>query len=412
VGRIRDFFLGRAEDFTLDQHMLQRDADQLGVPLEGTNMSLFQSQIPTWWAENGLLPSQQWVPGNGWLSERVWVANRCIQMNSQQIASMPLRFQGSTEPAWVSSPDPAYFPNGIGDAVHAIVREMYGWGYAICVVTNRYFDGYPRSWTVLPSQSVDVRFDDYGRRVYKLGDEDLNPADVIQIDRDPGCGAHGTSALRAYAQIAWGLMAAGNQSMNVAQGAAPQQVLKNLTAPKLTKEQAEAAQTQWMAAVARRNGAPPVLDKNWDFSQIGVNPSDLALLEMSEYNEKAIATAYGVPAVLLNVAISHGLTYQAPGQLGEMWWRFELRPTAKRIADAFTAQMLPAGQWVWFDAADTFLPLDTPTTGPFAQISDDVEAAAVAQDSQAEPPAVAKASPAQQPSVPSTLPAIGGGRRL
>jgi phage portal protein BeeE len=145
----------------------------------------------------------------------------------------------------------------------------------------------------------------------------------------------------------------------------------------------------------RRNGAPPVLGKDLDFEALSFDPSELALLETQDFNLRAIATAFGVPAVLLNTAIRWGMTYQSPGALGEMWWRFELRPTAKRVADAFSAQLLPTGQWVWFDAADTFLALD-PTSE-----EDDPQASAVA-----------KASPIQQPeaAAPPDLTVIGGTR--
>ena len=135
-----------------------------------------------------------------------------------------------------------------------------------------------------------------------------------------------------------------------------------------------------MVATSRRNGAPPVLPPELAFEVLSINPSDLALLETQEWNARVIATAYGVPAVLLNMSLQGGLTYQNPASLGEMWWRFELRTTATRIANAFTAQMLPRGQWVSFDAADTFAPID-------GESSDDDE-----QGSQ-----VAKASPTQQP---------------
>jgi hypothetical protein len=53
---------------------------------------------------------------------------------------------------------------------------------------------------------------------------------------------------------------------------------------------------------------------------------------------------------------------------------------ATRVANAWSAQMLPRGQWVSFDAADTFMPL--------TEMSDD-------DDPQASQ--VAKASPAQRP---------------
>jgi phage portal protein BeeE len=113
-----------------------------------------------------------------------------------------------------------------------------------------------------------------------------------------------------------------------------------------------------------------VLRPRLTFEKLSFNPKDLALLETQEFDAKAIATAYGVPSVLLNMALQGGLTYQNPAALGEMWWRFELRPTATRIANAFSAQMLPRGQWVWLDAADTFAAIcrifRTTTTSSFA----------------------------------------------
>ena len=355
-------------------------------PLEGTNISLWNTIIPSWWQEQGLSASA-WLPGNATLAERVWVANRCIQLNAQQIASMPLEYHGSFEPAWVSSPDPNWYPNGIGDALHAIVSQMYGWGFSAQYVTDFYADGFPRTWTVLDSGGLSIRMLN-GAREYKYGDAVLDPARVIQIDRNPGIAVHGSSALRAYAQVAWGLLAAGNQSMSVNSGGIPQAVLKS--SRKLKKEQAEAIQTQWGEATTNRGGLPPVLPPELDFVPLSFNPKDLALLDTQEFNARAIATAFGVPSVLLNMALQGGLTYQNPAALGEMWWRFELRTTATRISNAFTAQTLPRGSWVNFDAADTFLPLEEMSEEDDPQLSQ-----------------VAKASPAQQP---RPLTAIGGSR--
>lgn len=355
-------------------------------PLEGTNISLFNTIIPSWWAENGLSSTAAWYPGNAALTERVWVANRCQQLNSQQIASMPLEFHGAPEPAWVSNPDPNWYPNGIADALFAIVSQLYGWGFSCLYVTDTYSDGFPRTWTVLDSAGLSID-GKTGSRRYKIGDVVLDARRVVQIDRNPGTATQGTSALRAYAQQAWGLLAAGNQSMNVNQGGIPQAVLKSQR--KLTKEQAEVLQAQWVERTTSRGGAPPVLPPELDFEVLSINPADLSLLDTQAFNAKAIATAYGVPAVLLNMSLQGGLTYQNPAALGEMWWRFELRPTATRIANALSAQMLPRGQWVTFDAADTFAEL--------TDLSDDDDP----QLSQ-----VAKASPAQQP---RPLTAIGGG---
>jgi hypothetical protein len=236
---------------------------------------------------------------------------------------------------------------------------------------------------------------------------------VIQIDRNPGANAtfqaHGTPAIRSYAQLAWGLLAAGNASLEVNTGGVPKVALKSQR--KLTPEQAIGLQTQWQERTATRSGAPPVLPPEIDFTELSFNPKDLALLENQDFNALALATAFGIPAVLINMTVGGGrgnsaLTYQNPAMVGEQWWRYELRPTAKRIADAFTSQALPSGQWVWFDAEDTYQPFHVETgvaTGPFAAADDDPQAAAASQDyPQVVPPvpATAGASPAAQKNPP------------
>ena len=393
-------------------------------PLEGTNSSLWDTLIPNWWTENGMNEAgRMFWPGNGLLADRVWITNRCIQMNSQQIASMPLRFEApnvaagatSVEPAWVSNPDPLYYPNGISSLVKGLVRDFYGWGWALLYVTSRYANGYPRTFTRIPASRCEPRWDTEGYREYQVGGDYLNPADVIQIDRDDGCEgylAHGTSAIRAYAQLAWGLLAAGNQAMEVNQGGVPKSVLKVTDQNrKLDASQAEKLQTQWQLRTQARSGAPPVLPFELDFETLGWNPKDMALLETQDFNALALATAFGIPAILVNMTVGGGrgnssLTYQNPAMLGEMWWRFELRPTAKAFADALSAQALPSGQWVWFDADDTFQPFNVAATGPFAENEDDPEAAAENQDNDETPTATAQASPTDK----APLSVIGGSR--
>ncbi len=345
-------------------------------PLEGTNMSLWNSQIPAFWQDTYGTP---WM-GDASLADRVWVANRCQQLNAQQIASMPLKWHGpvvpDTEPAWVSAPDPNWYPNGIGDALHSIVDQIYGWGFVCLYVTDRYADGFPRTWTVLPSGSVQIRMEE-GRRRYKIGETEISPADIVQIDRNPGVGLKGTSALHAYAQQAWGLLAAGNQSLAVSDGGTPRALLK--PQKRTTQAQREEISQGWSARMAVRDAtAPVVIPEDLIYEQLSFSPADLSLLETQEWNARVIATAYGVPSTLLNMALQGGLTYQNPAALGEMWWRFELRPTATRIANALSEQMLPRGQWVWFDAGDTFAPIGAAQTQDDEQRAN--EAAAPAQD--------------------------------
>jgi len=396
VSRLREFFLGPPRD----DEVAFRDVE----PLEGTRMSLWNSQIPNFWSDT--FGTSRWYAAPD-LADRVWVANRCIQLNAQQIASMPLTFNPGSPvepadgafaiaaprttrpPAWLSNPDPSWYPNGVSDAVFAIVRSIYGWGYALLYVTSYYADGFPQFWTVLDTSLVTVKIEN-GRRVYSFGDNLIDASRIIQIDRDPSSLAHGTPALRAYAQQAYSALAAADQSLTVSAGGMPKFYLKDTKG--LKEEQALAIQSQWAERTAARGGLPPVVPPEIDPTELSFNPSDLALLESQEFNARVIASAFGVPAVLLNIPMAGGLTYQNPAALGEMWWRFELRPMSKRIADALSAQALPRGQWVNFEAEDTFAAL-----GPDSEV-DDPQLADSA-------PTTAQATPAQQP---GRLTAIGG----
>jgi hypothetical protein len=303
-------------------------------------MSLFNSIIPNWWAENvnGSRPV-----GTPTLGGAVWVANRCQQMNAQQIASMPLSSTGPDEPAWVSSPDPNWFPNGIGDALHAIVDQMYGWGFVVLYVTDFYADGFPRTWTVLPSAQVSIEMRT-GRASTSSARSELDPRRVVQIDRNPGIGLHGCSALRAYAQVAWG--AGGREPVDDGEpGRDP------AGGAEVGAEADEGAGggdcrcsgwTRRSAGTVRRRCCRP----RSRLRGAVVQPEGPGAARDAGVRREGDRDAYGVPSVLLNMALQGGLTYQNPAALGEMWWRFELRTTATRIANAFSAQMLPRGQWV------------------------------------------------------------------
>lgn len=366
MGRTLDWFLGR----TGDGDVFSED---------GTNVSL-APDIQAFWADTF---GETMTPAT---AERIWAANRCNQLNAQQIAGMPLRYgtnaaSGGRVPAWLSNPDPAWYPNGIGDALFAAVQSIYGHGFAALWITSRYADGAPSAWTVADANTVDIELVG-GLRAYKINGKSVPARDVVQIDRNPGSRLHGTSALRAFALAGWGLIEGSELNREVMRGGVPQVALRSKRP--INEKQAEKIQNRWSQRTRERRGKPPVLPPDIDIEKLSFSPADLLLIEGLEFNARVIAAAFGVPPFLLNLPLTGGLTYQNPAMMGEFWWRFELRTMAKRIADALTAQMLAAGNWVWFDAADTFLPLD---------VSSDTD------DPQSAEPTVAAASPAQQTDV-------------
>lgn len=307
------------------------------------------------------------------MTENLWAANRCLQLNSQQVASMPLRFYGSptsTEPAWVSSPDGNWFPNGIGEAVFAAVWSMYAWGDAFLYITARYASGFPSGWTVLKPEAMTVE-NINGQRRFRYGGMPLDAANVVQITRDPRGGLRGTSALKSHAANAWNLTIGATAAGDIL-GSAPPAVLKSTR--KLTKAQAADIQDQWVErASRRRRGTPPVLPPEIDLvaTNLGLSPQDLLLIDSQQYDARVVASAFGVPPFLLNLPLEGGLTYQNPEMMAESWWRFELRPAAKRVSDALTANMLPRGSYVEFEPRETLAPTITDQIASWTKMVED-----------------------------------------
>jgi HK97 family phage portal protein len=288
---------------------------------------------------------------------------------------------------------------------------MYAYGDAYLYITSRYANGFPSGWTVLDPLSMNVQSRD-GQRVYRSGNVPLNSEDVVQISRDPRGGLQGTSALASYASQAWGMLGASELGRTmVSGGGVPNAVLKSTR--KLGEQQARALQEQWMTSRARSNvGAPAILPPDVSFEQLSFNASDLALLDVLQYDARAIASAFSVPAFMLNMPLEGGLTYQNPETLFEVWWRTELRPAAGRIQRALSAQMLPRGSWVEYDARAILAPTFTAQVNAWLALKeagvvtvDEVRAAILhlpplAQGealAELEEPPTAAASPADQP---------------
>ena len=299
------------------------------------------------------LESGAWA--SPWLAGKVGTVARCLQLVSQQIASLPLRFRGSYEPLWVANPDPVWFPGGVGSAIFAGVSSMYAWGDAFLWVTSRYDTGYPQTWTVLDPQAVVVEANPAGGRLYRVNSGYLNPDDVLQISRDPRGGLRGTSALEGYAgNVASAAAAETFAADMLAGGGIPWAVLQ-VDRRNLSAEQAAKLQADWLARASARGPAPAVIPNDIAFKEFAFNPKDMALLETREWDAKQIAAAFGVPAFMLNMQQADGLNYSNPEMLFATWWRSELYPAAHRI-EAHLSTWLPRGAWVEFDASQLLRP--------------------------------------------------------
>lgn len=311
---------------------------------------LLTSVVRAFWADVGFSNFPQ---------QNVGAVDRCLVLNSQQIATMPLRYRHATdvlgyEPSWVHDPDPAYYPNGIGDAVFSVVWSIYARGEAFLWVTTRYETGHPRTWTVLDAATMQVE-DEGGVRAYSSNGYDLDPRDVVHILRDPRGGLRGTSALAAWWASLESLAQAEAYAADVYASTGVNRVALRAT-QRIDREQAAQIQADWVEAVSRRLGAPAILPPNLELLEaLTISPKELMLLESREWDTRQIAAAFGVPAILLNIPMTGALVYQNPQQLAELWWRTELMPRAVSIARALS-RWLPRGHWVEFDPGSALRP--------------------------------------------------------
>jgi len=320
---------------------------------------------PTYASVDAFIAHALRMPQNGWFEplpygEMVGTVDRCLQLSSQQLRSMPLSYKHSSttqgfRPRWVTDPDPAWYPNGIGDAVFAIVWSMYARGEAFLWVTSRYVDGYPLTWTVLDATTMKV-MDDGGVRSYRSNQVDLDSRDVLHIFRNPTGALRGTSALAAYWANVQSAYAADQYAANVYTSTGVNRIALQ-SKRRLDPEQAEDLQAQWVTAVGKRLGAPAIIPPDLDFVQSipSISPKDMMLLESRDWDARQIAAAFGVPAVLLNIAVSGGMLYQNPAQLVDLWWRTELISVASAISEALS-RWLPRGHWVEFDPSRAISP--------------------------------------------------------
>ena len=308
----------------------------------------------------GMLPPGTYDPS---LVGKVGVASRCLQLTAQQIAAMPLRFRrqegfdpaAEREPAWLATPDPAWYPNGVRDVIFSVTWSVYARGDAFLLVTERYADGYPRHWTVLDANTMDVQAVN-GTRVYRSNGYELDPFDVLQITRNPTGALRGTSALAAYANDLSAIAAMDMYASDVfASGGVPSALLK--TQRRLTADQAAELQQQWIDRVAKRLGAPAVIPPEVDYTQLAFSPADLLLLEARAFEASAICGAFGVPPPLLGLPLeSKGLTYTTTSDLYEQWWRSELFAGGARAIESALTTWVPRGSWVEFTADQILKP--------------------------------------------------------
>jgi HK97 family phage portal protein len=215
-------------------------------------------------------------------------------------------------------------------------------------------------------------------------------ADVLHIRYASWPGVpYGFGPLIALAYNLFGVAAMEQYQSNLAsRGGIPWGVL---TAPgNLNATQAESMRDAFVAARLTTMGAPAVLSGGVTLAPFTMNPRDMALLELRQFDEARISTILGVPPLLM--ALPSGdtsMTYRNAEGIYDFHWRAYLRPKAAALMEAISNWALPNMQKVELNRDDyikapfnervvaynTMFNIFDPATGERAMTIDEIRAA-------------------------------------
>lgn len=302
---------------------------------------------PTWGGAVGL---QQIVT-------RVSTVFGCIDMNSSILSTMPpYRMAGRVvvDPLpWMSNPQPEVY-NGWTEFFKELLFSYYGAGEAFVWCTGRYADGTVKNFVMLDPSWVDIEMLGQLRR-YFLNDIDITEDCLhLRYTSWPGY-THGLGPLAALATNLFGVAAMETYQSNLAiRGGVPWGVL---TAPgNLKKEQAENLRAQFVSARMSAMGAPATLSGGVTLQPFNMNPRDMALLELRQFDESRISVLLGVPPLLMALPDNNTMTYKNAEGIYDFHWRAHLKPKAATIMEAFSHWTLPGTQSVELNRDDYVKP--------------------------------------------------------
>lgn len=307
--------------------------------------------VPSAWSGWPADWSTSWA--NGRVNDLTDTAWACLDLNSSVLSSMPpylVNAKPSLQARWMRNPDPDIYSDW-----QEFAKQMF-WDYqaageVFLLATARYATGWPARFHVVPPWAVNVEMRD-GFRVYTIGNmpvtsglvEDGPGGDLLHIRYQSSAdNPHGTGPLEAgrYRLVAARVLA--QYATNLAAGGGiPTSVLEH--PEELSPEQSEILKAQWVQARISSIGEPAVLSGGVTWKPTQLNPTDMALLDLSQFNESRIAILLGVPPRMMGLPSGGDpMTYANVNGIYDAHWRAGLRPKAYAVMSAVSEWALPRG---------------------------------------------------------------------
>jgi HK97 family phage portal protein len=281
----------------------------------------------------------------GSLTDTAWM---CVDLNASLLSTMPpylVNAAPSLNAGWLVNPDPDHYVSW-PEFAKQLFWDYQAAGEAFVLATAWYTTGWPARFHVVPPWYVEVSLDS-GLRRYGIGSVDVT-GQILHIRYQStiiDLRGHGPLEVGAGKLIAADMLA--RYVTNLASsGGIPSSVLE--VPQELGAAQATQLRDQWVQARLDALGAPAVLSGGATWKPTQMNPTDMALLPLVNWNDARVAQLLGVPPTVVGLpAGDQGtLTYKNIEYLFDQHWRSGLRPKAEAVMSALSGWLLPRGTTV------------------------------------------------------------------
>ncbi len=240
-------------------------------------------------------------------------------------------------------------------------NDLDTFGNTFGVITARDAADLPSEIALQPAETVTVRRDRKGVVTYQIGSQVYARSEIWHEKQYPVAGMPVGLSPIAYAalSIQQGLTAQEFTVQWYSNSTVPSGILRH-TVKDLTRGQAQDAKEAYKAAVA--GGDIWVAGKAWEFTPMTATRNDENFLAATEATLPDIARFMGVPADLIDAAVSGGpnMTYANITQRNLQFLIMNFGPVIARREAALTRRLLRPGLYLKFNS-DALLRMDPAT---------------------------------------------------
>jgi HK97 family phage portal protein len=245
---------------------------------------------------------------------------------------------------WFAQPDPNVTRNFM---LSWTTDDLLFTGRAFWVVTSRFGNGFPATFTWIPSADVQT-LDQAGPMWYGPSKQivfqglTLDPNDVVQfISPIQGLLTMGARAIRTNLNL-------DNSAERFARNQTPAGVLKQTEGEPLSAE--ELSELAAGFAAARNNNAIAALNQYVDWKESYMDPSKLQLVEARTYQALEMARVANIPPYLVGAPTGSGMTYQNALQARQDLYLFGAKPYIDCIEQTLSMNnVTPRGRYIYLD---------------------------------------------------------------